>query len=183
MAAELPSIFTETSRLVPLNCIWTGVPFVRWPPYKACKRAGLMHTRVLVYMGLYKGLEQNLPSWKVMVRDVWPACKELGLHYKTYTFCVLYRLFEIHVEELAFFFENFASYRSGLWHFPFCIKKVSGEMSVFWAWRYQEKKIHSHTTVSRLLDHVRNKQSLQHFTISPNAFSSDPFLHQYKDWL
>ena len=107
MAAELPSIFTETSRLVPLNCIWTGIPFVRWPPYKACKRAGLMHTRVLVYMGLYKGLEQNLPSWKVMVRDVWPACKELGLHYKTYTFCVLYRLFEIHVEELAFFFWKF----------------------------------------------------------------------------
>ena len=38
-----------------------------------------------------------------MVRDVQPACKEVGLHYKTYTICALYRLFEIHVEELAFF--------------------------------------------------------------------------------
>ena len=43
-----------------------------------------------------------------MVRDVWPACKEVGLHYTTYTFCVSYRLFEIHIEKLVSFEKYFA---------------------------------------------------------------------------
>ena len=64
-----------------LTCIWTGVPLVRWQQYKGCKRAGLTHTRVSAYVCLYEHLEQNSLSWKVIVRDVWPACKEPDLPY------------------------------------------------------------------------------------------------------
>ena len=112
-----------------------------------------------------------------------------GLHVKSRTFIThvyILRLispFESPWERISIFLQNFATDR-----------KVIDE-SLLFAWkRYPrkclfpvhgaiKKKIHSHSTVSSLLDHGKNRQFLQHFAISPNAFSSDPFLHQYKDWL
>ena len=80
-----------------LNCIWALFQFIRWQQYKGCKRAEL--TRFI------RGFGTKLIPWKVIARDVWPACKEPDLYYTTYTICVLYRLLEIHGKELIFFFK------------------------------------------------------------------------------
>ena len=87
-----------------LNCIWTGVPPVRCQQYKGCKSAGLStqgSRRMCGYTSIWN---------KTYCRERL-SLGMYGLYVKSrtfitpHTFCVLYRLLEIHGEELVFFFK------------------------------------------------------------------------------
>ena len=106
-----------------------------------------MHTRVLVYMGLYKGLEQNLPSWRLwlgmydMHAKSWPSLQNVYILRSISPFrnpCWRISIFFLKISPPT------------EWSMAFSVlhkKGIRGNVC-FLGMALSRKKIHSHTTVS-----------------------------------